>query len=103
MFDSKIAFIVRGNLAEEAANLNLVGLALHGSKKAVDKAIKGLKLHPQAVMKTGLLTPGDTFVADCTTARQSLPGGDKGVSALHGCHPVAPRLRVARPGRRFTA
>lgn len=33
-------------LAEEATNLNLVGLALHGPKKAVDKAIKGLKLHP---------------------------------------------------------
>ncbi|WP_332692535.1 DUF2000 family protein [Bosea sp. (in: a-proteobacteria)] len=26
--------------------LDLVGLALHGGRKAVDKAIKGLKLHP---------------------------------------------------------
>ncbi len=26
--------------------LDLVGLALHGERKAVDKAIKGLKLHP---------------------------------------------------------
>ncbi|MEB6336131.1 DUF2000 domain-containing protein [Serratia rhizosphaerae] len=32
-------------LAEDADNLNLVGLALHGPKKAVDKAIKGLALH----------------------------------------------------------
>lgn len=32
-------------LAEDAANLNLVGLALRGPKKAVDKAIKGLALH----------------------------------------------------------
>lgn len=32
-------------LAEDADNLNLVGLALHGPKKAVDKAIKGLSLH----------------------------------------------------------
>jgi hypothetical protein len=33
-------------LAEDAANLNLVGLAIRGPKKAVDKVIKGLKLHP---------------------------------------------------------
>lgn len=33
-------------MAEEAENLNLVGLALRGPKKAVDKAIKGLSLHP---------------------------------------------------------
>lgn len=32
--------------AEDAANLNLVGLAIRGPKKAVDKVIKGLKLHP---------------------------------------------------------
>ena len=32
-------------LAEDANNLNLVGLALRGPKKAVDKAIKGLSLH----------------------------------------------------------
>ncbi|MCU1723805.1 DUF2000 domain-containing protein [Pseudomonas sp. 5P_5.1_Bac1] len=32
-------------LAEDPANLNLVGLALRGPKKAVDKAIKGLSLH----------------------------------------------------------
>lgn len=32
--------------AEDTANLNLVGLAIRGPKKAVDKAIKGLKLHP---------------------------------------------------------
>lgn len=32
-------------MAEDADNLNLVGLALHGPKKAVDKAIKGLSLH----------------------------------------------------------
>ncbi|MGE8410302.1 MAG: DUF2000 family protein [Pseudomonas sp.] len=32
-------------LAEDPANLNLVGLALRGPKKAVDKAIKGLALH----------------------------------------------------------
>ena len=32
-------------LAEDADNLDLVGLALHGPKKAVDKAIKGLSLH----------------------------------------------------------
>ena len=31
--------------AEDAANLDLVGLALHGAKKAVDKAVKGLALH----------------------------------------------------------
>jgi hypothetical protein len=31
--------------AEDADNLNLVGIALHGPKKAVDKAVKGLKLH----------------------------------------------------------
>lgn len=31
--------------AEDAANLDLVGLALHGPKKAVDKAVKGLALH----------------------------------------------------------
>ena len=33
-------------LAEDPAHLNLVGLALHGPKKAVDKAVKGLSLHP---------------------------------------------------------
>jgi hypothetical protein len=33
-------------LAEDANNLNLVGLAIRGPKKAVDKVIKGLKLHP---------------------------------------------------------
>lgn len=33
-------------LAEDPANLNLVGLGLRGPKKAVDKAIKGLSLHP---------------------------------------------------------
>lgn len=33
-------------LAEDADNLNLVGMALHGTKKHVDKVIKGLKLHP---------------------------------------------------------
>ncbi|MBI6143278.1 DUF2000 domain-containing protein [Serratia marcescens] len=32
-------------LAEDADNLDLVGLALRGPKKAVDKAIKGLALH----------------------------------------------------------
>lgn len=32
-------------LAEDADNLNLVGLALRGPKRAVDKAIKGLALH----------------------------------------------------------
>ncbi len=32
-------------LAEDANNLNLVGLALRGPKKAIDKAIKGLSLH----------------------------------------------------------
>lgn len=32
-------------LAEDADNLNLVGLALRGPKKAVEKAIKGLTLH----------------------------------------------------------
>lgn len=31
--------------AEDAANLNFVGLALHGRKNAVDKAVKGLALH----------------------------------------------------------
>lgn len=31
--------------AEDADNLDLVGLALRGPKKAVDKAIKGLALH----------------------------------------------------------
>ncbi|QDY43828.1 DUF2000 family protein [Candidatus Pantoea soli] len=33
-------------LAEDADNLNLVGIALRGPKKAVDKAIKGLAMHP---------------------------------------------------------
>lgn len=32
-------------LAEDPSNLNLVGLALRGTKKAVDKAVKGLSLH----------------------------------------------------------
>lgn len=32
-------------LAEDPNNLNLVGLALRGPKKAVDKAVKGLALH----------------------------------------------------------
>lgn len=32
-------------LAEDAQNMNLVGLAIRGDKKAVDKAIKGLSLH----------------------------------------------------------
>lgn len=32
--------------AEDANQLNLVGLALRGPKKAVDKAVKGLTLHP---------------------------------------------------------
>ncbi|NGH42256.1 DUF2000 domain-containing protein, partial [Escherichia coli] len=32
-------------LDENADNLDLVGLALRGPKKAVDKAIKGLTLH----------------------------------------------------------
>ena len=32
-------------LAEDPSNLNLVGLALRGPKKAVDKTIKGLSLH----------------------------------------------------------
>lgn len=32
-------------LAEDPANLDLVGLGLRGPKKAVDKAIKGLALH----------------------------------------------------------
>ena len=31
--------------AQDVANLDLVGLALHGSKKAIDKTVKGLKLH----------------------------------------------------------
>jgi hypothetical protein len=31
--------------AGDAANLDFVGLALHGPKKAVDKAVKGLALH----------------------------------------------------------
>ncbi|BEL75617.1 MULTISPECIES: DUF2000 domain-containing protein [Serratia] len=31
--------------AEDAGNLDLVGLGLRGPKKAVDKAIKGLALH----------------------------------------------------------
>ncbi|MBY4840224.1 DUF2000 family protein [Pantoea sp. DY-15] len=31
--------------AEDADNLNLVGIGLRGPKKAVDKAIKGLALH----------------------------------------------------------
>lgn len=29
----------------DAMNLDLVGLALHGPKRAVDKAVKGLALH----------------------------------------------------------
>ncbi|WP_396332218.1 DUF2000 family protein [Burkholderia anthina] len=72
MFDTKVALIVRDDLAawqklnvvaflatgvaaeapealgepyEDAANPDLVGLALHGPKKAVDKAVKGLALH----------------------------------------------------------
>lgn len=32
-------------LAEDPNNLNLVGLALRGPKKVVDKAVKGLSLH----------------------------------------------------------
>ena len=32
-------------LAEDANHLNLVGLALRGAKKAIDKAVKGLSLH----------------------------------------------------------
>lgn len=32
-------------LADDANQLNLVGVALRGPKKAVDKAIKGLSLH----------------------------------------------------------
>ncbi|MFW3898395.1 DUF2000 family protein [Pseudomonas putida] len=32
-------------LAEDPSSLNLVGLALRGPKKAVDKALKGLALH----------------------------------------------------------
>lgn len=32
-------------LAEDPGNLNLVGLALRGPKKAIDKAVKGLALH----------------------------------------------------------
>ena len=32
-------------LAEDPANLDLVGLAVRGPKKAVDKAVKGLALH----------------------------------------------------------
>jgi hypothetical protein len=32
-------------LAEDADNLNLVGLAIQGPKKLVDKAIKGIALH----------------------------------------------------------
>ncbi|WGK59747.1 DUF2000 family protein [Pantoea sp. SS70] len=32
-------------MAENADHLNLVGIALRGPKKAVDKAIKGLALH----------------------------------------------------------
>ncbi|MBK5144170.1 DUF2000 domain-containing protein [Budviciaceae bacterium BWR-B9] len=32
-------------LAEDPNNMNLVGLAICGSKKVVDKAIKGLSLH----------------------------------------------------------
>lgn len=32
-------------LAEDASHLNLVGLALRGPKKQVDKAIKGMSLH----------------------------------------------------------
>jgi hypothetical protein len=31
--------------AQDAGNLDFVGLALHGAKKAVDKAVKGLSLH----------------------------------------------------------
>jgi len=30
----------------ESEELNLVGLALHGKKKAMDKILKGLSLHP---------------------------------------------------------
>jgi hypothetical protein len=33
-------------MEEDPDNMNLVGLALRGSKKAVDKATKGLSLHP---------------------------------------------------------
>ncbi|MBV8624580.1 MAG: DUF2000 family protein [Herbaspirillum sp.] len=33
-------------LAEDVENMDLVGLALRGSKKAIDKATKGLRLHP---------------------------------------------------------
>jgi hypothetical protein len=33
-------------LAEDPANLNLVGLALRGVRKGVEKATKGLSLHP---------------------------------------------------------
>ncbi|MDC9594950.1 DUF2000 domain-containing protein [Xenorhabdus sp. IM139775] len=32
-------------LAENTDNMNLVGLAVYGPKKSVDKAIKGLSLH----------------------------------------------------------
>lgn len=32
-------------MADDADNLNLVGIAVRGPKKAVDKAIKGLALH----------------------------------------------------------
>lgn len=32
-------------LAEDPTNMNLVGLALRGPKKAIDKAVKGLSLH----------------------------------------------------------
>ncbi|MBG6243683.1 hypothetical protein CS369_00285 [Candidatus Symbiopectobacterium sp. 'North America'] len=32
-------------MAEEANNINLVGLAMRSSKKTVDKVIKGLSLH----------------------------------------------------------
>jgi len=32
-------------LAEDPGNLNLVGLALRGPKKAIDRAVKGLALH----------------------------------------------------------
>jgi hypothetical protein len=33
-------------LAEDAENMDLVGIALRGPKKSVEKATKGLMLHP---------------------------------------------------------
>jgi len=82
-------------------DLNLVGLAMHGDRKMVDKVVKGLKLHDYLLLwwrllvqveeLSVLLQPADVFRHALS---RSLHGDVGGTCDMGGCHHIVVEDRI---------